>query len=402
MPFKPAKKTPPTSRRIPGRKPQWNPTMGNTAPTVSYSGVPGVGGLLGGAAGGATAAGAKGGVMPPVSQGGGGNMMSVGNSANGSINLGNILGPRANPAYDPANPGTSLPYKSPGFLRRVFGDTGSNLNAQYSADRNAAASAAAEKEADWNRQADLQRELKNQDLQMRAAESNLNNSGHLQGIQMQMDARAAMDQAARSQKMYEDTGTSDPILQSAILAERAAQNTQMGSAKPLGGSAMAVYNRWGNEPDIFAREGGTPAQTTLVGDKIQTIPAVPGSFQKINPTIGGGAADSRGMQQGATGGPSATGGGSGFSIRGGSPTGDTTVQTNMISPAQAGVASPEALAQLKAALTSPTTSAPPIAPRSTTPPIVELIKRWLKSSGMSGPPTGAFPGAAPQTPTGMY
>ena len=58
-------------------------------------------------------------------------MFSMGNPARGSINLGGFMSPRANPNFDPANPGKELPYQQGGFFRRLMGDNANQLNQQY-------------------------------------------------------------------------------------------------------------------------------------------------------------------------------------------------------------------------------------------------------------------------------
>lgn len=284
MPFKPTKKIPPTSKRMPGRR--WQPGMGNVAPTISIASPVG-----GGPVGNTTS------IAPPA-VGGGSNIFSVGNAANGRINLGGILGTRANENFNPADPQGQLPYAHPSFLRRMFGDTGDALNAQYVNEQNAQA----REDVNWQRDSDLKWALKKADLDMEAARANATNAAHVQGIKMQMDEDSARRGAERSARELETWGTNDPILIADRSKAQFERNERLGAFRPVGGSAFVRDNPTG-DPTLIAREGGTPGGQPMFGpggEFLGLTQATPGQFVEWN---GGGKPQPGGATGAPTGSP---------------------------------------------------------------------------------------------------
>ena len=230
------------------------------------------------------------GLLPPV---GGGRMpmFSIGNAANGSINLGSILGPRANPNFNPNNPGSGLPYQQGGFFRRLFGDNGGELNQQYVNNYNANVLAQRQQNAGQDFQL-LRDQIREQGL---AAREMYNASQQAARDRFQMSSNQQKAQNERDEKEYQLTGEYDPILRAQALKRRA----QIEAARrEIEGSGM--IGRWNEQTgtmDVYSREGGTPASTTLgPNGNIISTPAVPSRMVKMD--FGGGEATPTGPQPG--------------------------------------------------------------------------------------------------------
>ncbi len=209
------------------------------------------------------------GLLPPVSRGGGGpGSFSIGNAAHGTINLGNILGPRANPAFNPTNPTAGqLPYQTPGFFRRMFGDTGSDLNSAYIQNQNAQTLFNRERAADWARKTAFEKEkqqagfdqqwnLEKARLDMDAARANLSASTALKEREIQqagLNERDAAERAAREEERYGP----DPIIASMLKRQEAESRVGFAGVKPLGSGSFARRDPYTGEIQYFVQEGGT-------------------------------------------------------------------------------------------------------------------------------------------------
>jgi hypothetical protein len=237
-----------------------------------------------------------GGLLPPVSQGGAGRgTFSMGNSAHGTINLGGILGPRSNSAFNPNNAGSGeLPYQTPGFFRRMFGDTGSDLNAAYVQNQNASTLAMRDRDAQLKRQQDFatQRQQAGFDqqwgiekarLDMEAAKANQSSSTALREKQLQTEAqnaRAEADRIAREEERYGP----DPIIASMLKRQEAGNRVGLSGIKNLSGGGVAMYDQWSGEPKLFMPEGATPAGFNIGPDgNLQQTPAIPKRLVEFDP-----------------------------------------------------------------------------------------------------------------------
>lgn len=195
---------------------------------------------------------------------------SAGNAANGNINLGSILGSRPNPSYDPNNPGAALPYQSPGFLRRLFGDNGDVLNQQYATSRNATLLDQRQADANWQRQAQFLREqaqaTHDAELMRARLAAETQAAGHNLSASTQAsianagfaNARALQEgqqgfqrsqtQDAEAAKRFEQTGSWDPIVQNSRADESWTLGNKMRQFKDIpvvpgaGGEPMGVMH----------------------------------------------------------------------------------------------------------------------------------------------------------------
>lgn len=212
---------------------------------------------------------------------------SMGNSANGNINLGSILGSRANPSYDPNNPGATLPYQNPGFFRRLLGDNGGELNQQYATSRNASLLGQRQADSAWQRQADFQREMEKSrqdsswgqekarlDMQAAIANQGASNALKLQGGQQEFQRGQA--QSAEANRLFEKTGTWNPTQQMARADEDWTRNSH---ANDVGG--MPYYtDPNGQRVGVMQTHpfaGGVNVDPTTGNASI--LPATPGGFQ---------------------------------------------------------------------------------------------------------------------------
>jgi hypothetical protein len=216
-------------------------------------------------------------MFAPVSTGGmQPGTMSMGNPLHGTINLGGLLGPRANPNFNPNDTSSNeMPYQNPGFFRRMFGDTGQLQNQQFVAGANQSALNEKYAAQDFQRKAALAQQLKQWELQMEAAKANQVASTHLQAAQVPENNRLQIAREKEAADLFQMTGTHDPIMQQEILRQR-------GSVMPVGGSAFMMTDPTKPNPTLIGRHGGTPGFWDVSGGTPKFNPPTEGNFGPIN------------------------------------------------------------------------------------------------------------------------